>query len=146
MKNISELVREILENGHLMSLATVDDGGPWVSDVIYVHREPLEIFWMSDSNTRHSQAIHKDARVAATITIGDGKGGTNIGLQVSGIAEKVEGDILEIAAKHRAKRGKPTPKKEGEVLEGNESWYVLRPTKIELIYEPHFGFEKKKIL
>jgi uncharacterized protein YhbP (UPF0306 family) len=146
MKSIEVLVQEVLAKGHLMSLATIDDGGPWVSDVIYVHREPLEIFWMSDSNTRHSQAIHKDTRVAATITIGDGKGGTNIGLQISGTAEKVEGDILEVAAKHRAKRGKPAPQKEGEVLEGSESWYRLKPTKIELIYEPHFGFEKKKIL
>ena len=146
MKTVEELTKEILEQGHLMSLATIDDGGPWVSDVIYVHREPLEIFWMSDSNTRHSRAIHKDARVAATITIGDGKGGANIGLQISGIAEKIEGDILEVATKHRAKRGKPHPTKEGEILEDSESWYRLKPTKLELIYEPHFGFEKKKIL
>jgi len=35
-KNLRKLVKQILDKGYLMSLATVDGSGPWVSDVIYV--------------------------------------------------------------------------------------------------------------
>lgn len=133
-----------------MSLATIDAEGLWVSDLIFVHHagqtSEWDIYWMSDVAARHSRAVHANGQVAASITIGDGKGGTNMGLQISGTAEKIEGDILEGAAKHRAKRGKEAPKVMGEILEEGESWYRLKPTKIELIYEPEFGFERKKIL
>ena len=64
---------------------------------------------------------------------------------MEGKAQKIEGDILEIATKHRLKRGKPVPKREGEILDEGESWYKLTPAKIELIYEPILGFEKKKL-
>lgn len=130
-----------------MSLATLDAEGLWVSDLIFVHHagqtSEWDIYWMSDVAARHSRAVQTNGQAAASITIGDGKGGTNIGLQISGTAEKVEGDILEVAAKHRAKRGKAAPERVGEVLEEGESWYRLKPTKIELIYEPEFGFERK---
>lgn len=100
-------------------------------------------FW--EKATRHSQAISKNHIVAATITISNNPGEKNIGLQIEGIAEKVEGDMLEVARQHRKKRGKPEPEKEGETLDEGKSWYQLKPTKIELIYEPLFGFEKKII-
>ncbi|MBI5153532.1 MAG: hypothetical protein HZA36_03695, partial [Parcubacteria group bacterium] len=51
--NIRELVMGVLDRGHLMSLATVDAGGVWVSDVIYIHDEELNLYWMSDTEVRH---------------------------------------------------------------------------------------------
>jgi hypothetical protein len=33
-EEIKKLILEVLEVGHLMSLATADEGGVWVSDVI----------------------------------------------------------------------------------------------------------------
>lgn len=139
--NIKQLVKEVLEEGYLMSLGTVDDGGVWVADVIYVYDDQLHIYFMSDPGARHSQAILKNPNVSGTITV-SGKGEQNLGIQFSGIAEKIDGPRYDLAKKHFAKRGKPEPKESEDVLDG-DSWYMLKLKKIELISEKHFGFEKK---
>lgn len=145
MDDARDLVRKVLEQGYLMSLATVDESGPWVADVIYVFDENFTIYWLSKDITRHSKAILKNPAVAASITVSNNQGEDNVGLQLSGNVAKIEGDILEIASKHRLKRNKPIPKKPGEILEAGESWYKLTPKIIELIYEPKWGFVKQKI-
>lgn len=145
MEDIKKLIKEVLRKGYLMSLATHDNGGVWVSDVIFVETNSFELYWLSEVNSRHSKAVINNSQVAATITLSNNVGEKNIGLQIEGKAEKIEGDILEIAIKHRLKRGKPAPKKLGEILGNSESWYKLTLSKIELIYEPLFGFEKKKL-
>lgn len=144
MEDLRKIVDEVLEKGYLMSLATVDENGPWVSDVIFVN-ENLNIYWLSSENTRHSKAILKNSKTAATITLSNGQGEKNIGLQIEGNTEKIEGDVFEMAKKHRVKRNKPLPVKEGEILDPGESWYRLTPKKIEIIYEPLWGFEKKNL-
>lgn len=128
-----------------MSLATIDESGPWASDIIYVFDVKLNIYWLSHIKTRHSQAILKNPQVAGTITLSNRSKEDNIGIQFAGIAEKVEGDILDMAIKHRLKRGKPAPTKEGEILDPGESWYRLKPKFIDLIYEPLFGFKKERL-
>ena len=143
MDDTRSLIDSVLEKGYLMSLATIDQNGPWVADVIYVYDASLSIYWLSLESTRHSKAILKDPRVSGSITLSNNQGEDNIGVQIEGTAEKIEGDILEIATKHRLKRGKPAPTKEDEILDNGQSWYYLKPTKIELIYEPKFGFTKK---
>lgn len=145
MENIKKLIKEVLDKGYLMNLATIDEGGLWVCDVIYVPTDKFELYWLSETKSRHSKAIIKNSQVAATITISNNPGEKNMGLQIEGKAEKIEGDILEIAIKHRLKRKKPAPKKKGEILGVGESWYKITPIKIDLIHEPNFGFEKKKL-
>lgn len=142
MREVEKLIKDILERGYLMSLATVDKSGPWVADVIFVPMG-FNLYWLSEEKTRHSQAILKNPKVAVTITLSNKQGEDNIGLQIEGNAEKIDGDILEIATKHRLKRKKPAPKTLGEILGPGESWYKLTPKKIELIYEPKWGFKKK---
>lgn len=145
MNDIKELITKILQDGYLMSLATVNDDAPWVSDVIYVYDDKLNLYWLSEVNARHSKSITNNSKVSATITV-SGRGEPNVGIQLEGNAEKIEGDIFEMAIKHRLKRNKSAPEKEGDILGPSESWYILKPTKIELIYEPLFGFEKKQLL
>lgn len=145
MEDIKSLITTVLEKGYLMSLATVDEGGPWVSDVIYVHDEKWNLFWISETETRHSQAIEKNRRVAATVTVSNNPGEDNVGLQIEGVAEKIEGDSPELSRAHREKRKKPIPEEGSGILEEGESWYVLKPTNVELIYEPLFGFDKKTV-
>lgn len=142
MPDLQELVKSILEQGYLMSLGTVDDGGVWVSDVIYLHDDDFNLFWLSDPEVRHSRAVLVNPKVSATITVSNNAGEPNIGLQIEGVVEKLEGNNLELATQHRSKRKKSPPARDGEVEEG-DSWYRLRPTKIEIIHESHFGFEKQ---
>lgn len=143
MDDVKTLILEVLEKGYLMSLATVDEAGPWASEVVFVHDDELSIYWLSVPMTRHSQAILGDSRVAATIGLCYGREGEKIGLQIQGTAEKIEGDILAMAKKDAAKRGKPEPIEEGEIFQRGQSWYRLRPTKVDLIHQPLFGYEKK---
>lgn len=145
MKDVREIAKLIFEKGYLMSLGTVDEGGVWVSDLIYVNDENFNIYWLSRVDTRHSKAIMQNPKVACAITVNNDKEGQDMGLQIEGIVEKIEGDILEIATKHRLKRGKPVPKNLGEILDPGESWYKLKPTKIEVIYQPLFGYNKQTL-
>lgn len=144
MKDLQKILTDILDRGYLMSLGITDDGGVWVSDVIFVN-EGFKIYWISSESARHSKAIEKNPKVAATITLSNKSGEKNIGIQIMGTAKKIEGDVFELAKKHRIKRGKPAPTKAGEILDPDEFWYELTPTKIDIINEPLWGFDKKSL-
>lgn len=135
---------EVLDKGHLMSLATLDDGGVWVADVIYIYDDDLNIYWISDPEVRHSKAILKNKQVAGTITISNKSKELNLGIQFSANAEKIEGTRQDLAIKHLTKRGYPEPKETDDVLQG-DSWYMLRPSKIDLVDEENFGYDKKSL-
>jgi uncharacterized protein YhbP (UPF0306 family) len=137
---IKQLIHEVLEKGYLMSLATIDDGGVWVTDVIYIHDNNLKVYWVSDPAVRHSQAIAKNPLIAATITASSA-GESNFGIQVTGKATKLVGSRPDLAKKHWAKRKKPGPIP-NDWLEGDR-WYEFVPTQIDLIHEKYFGFEKQ---
>ncbi len=135
------LIQEVLEQGYLMSLATADSSGVWVSDVIYIHDEDLNIYWMSDPEVRHSQAVDQNNKAAGTITV-SGIGEDNLGIQFEGDIERIDGPRYDLAVKHFTKRNKPVPEEEEDVLQG-DSWYMLRPKKIQLTHERLFGFDKQ---
>ena len=142
--DIKSRILEVLDKGHLMSLATIDNGGLWVADVIYVFDEDLNIYWMSDPDVRHSKAILKNKQVAGTITISNKSKEPNLGIQFSGTAEKIDGARYDLAIKHLTKRGYPEPKETDDVLQG-DSWYVLHPVKIDLVDEENYGYNKKSL-
>ncbi|MDO8569255.1 MAG: pyridoxamine 5'-phosphate oxidase family protein [bacterium] len=142
--DIKAKILEVLDRGYLMSLATQDEGGLWVADVIYIYNEDLNIYWISDPDVRHSKALIENGRVAGTITISNKSKESNLGIQFSGKAEKIDGARYDLAIKHLTKRGYPEPKEIDDVLQG-DSWYVLRPTKIDLVDEENYGYDKKSI-
>ena len=140
--DLRKLIKNMLKKGYLMSLGTIDKGGVWVADVIFVNDE-FDIYWISETSTRHSKALKANPKVAATITLSNKSGEDNLGLQISGKAEKVKGGSLNLSVRHFAKRGKRAPKK--DILEEGEAWYKLTPKKIEIIHEKKFGFDKKAL-
>lgn len=137
-------VVEVLKNAHLMSLATVDSTGPWVADVIFVFDDDVNIYWMSDPDCRHSKALLRDARVAGSITVSDKSKQPNLGIQFEGRAEKLDGSRYDLGVLHYAKRGRVAPSEDEDVLQG-DSWYILKPLKIRLIDEEHFGYETQEV-
>ena len=141
-RDIKRLIKEVLEKGYLMSLGTVDEGGVCVSDVIYVFDDEFNLYWISDPDTRHSKAILRTSKVAGTITAVDR--GDELGVQFEGTAQKIEGARYDLAKKHLAKRNNSEPKETDDVLQG-DSWYGLKPVRIELIHKKFFGFEKQKL-
>jgi uncharacterized protein YhbP (UPF0306 family) len=141
MHDLKKLVKEVLEKGYLMSLGTVDKGGVWVADLIYVSDDELNIYWLSLPQARHSEAILKNPKVAAAVTPNDKE---DVGIQLEGVAEKLDGDVLKIANAYNKKRGRPLSNKEGEIFKyPGQSWYRLRPKRIELIHDRLFGREKQ---
>ena len=143
-EELEKIIREILPKGHLMSLATVDDGGPWVSDVIYIYDDALNLYWISDPATRHSKALLQNSNVALTITVSNKSKEPNEGLQIAGVAEKLEGKQYELTKLHWGKRGKPPPAEDSDYLEG-DLWYKITPKLIDIISEPLWGFNKQSI-
>lgn len=146
MVDINKRVKKVLEQGYLISLGTVDDGGVWVADVIYVHDDDFNIYWMSSPGFRHSTAILNNNNVAGAITVSQAPGEKDFGLQVSGCARKI-GKVISpnIAIRYLKKKKKFELEDIGKVLRDGYDWYVLEPTKIELIDQENFGFDKNDI-
>jgi uncharacterized protein YhbP (UPF0306 family) len=144
--DLPNLVRSILDKGYVMSLGTVDESGPWVTDLIFVHDNAFILYWISDVSVRHSLAIKKNPSVAVAVSLTNLSISEEVGVQIMGRAEKLTGDFLEIAVKHRIKRGMIPPKKEGDILGSGESWYALYPSKIDIIHTPLFGTSKKELI
>ncbi len=144
MIDTKQRIREILEKGYLLSLATADQNGPWVSDVRYVSDDDFTIYWMSDPNCRHSKTIDQNSLVAATIELNYNFGTPNLGLQISGYAKKLSVLRVDLAIKYVTRRGKPTPSQISNILKNGYSWYELKPSFIELNDEENFGFDNKQ--
>lgn len=145
MIDIKERIKKVLEQGYLLSLGTIDEGGPWVSDVIYISDDDFNLYWMSNTKFRHSEAIEKNNNVAGTITVSQKPGVLDFGLQIKGTSKKLEGLNLTLIAKYLKKKGKVVPDKVIDILLGGYAWYQMKPTTIELIDQENYNFDKKKI-
>jgi len=145
-KDIRTRVLEVLEHTHLMSLGTFDEGGVWVADVIFLYDTDLNIYWLSAPDTRHSKAIMKNIKVAGSITHSTKSKELNFGIQFEGSAERLDGVRFDLIMKHWTKRNHKIPdiSKALEVL-GGDCWYKLVPTRIELIDEVSFGFDRQEL-
>ncbi|MDE1762411.1 MAG: pyridoxamine 5'-phosphate oxidase family protein [Candidatus Micrarchaeota archaeon] len=146
---LKELVKGIIEKGYLMNLATADNGGPWVSPIVYTPGPELTVYWLSDSNSRHSKAIAANPKVSASISISDRPGIETEAIQLSGVAEVLEGDSMDLAVRRSKKLNIPTPKTLGETLVYNNKryggdfrWYKIIPKKVDILYKKKFGDNK----
>jgi uncharacterized protein YhbP (UPF0306 family) len=142
---IKKRILEILEKGYLLSLGTVDDGGVWVSEVIYIYDENFNIYWMSEPKNRHSKAIDMDSSVAGTITISNHFKEKDFGIQISGTAKKAEENKISLMIKYLKKRGVNIPSKPLDLMKKDFVWYKMTPTKIELVDQESFGYEKREL-
>ncbi len=142
MKDIvQKLAQDILDKGYFISLATLDDGGPWVSDVFYVADENWNIYWVSACETRHSKAIEQNKNVAGSIRITTTPQEPSEALQIAGHAEKVGEELSEELQKlFLLKRGR-----EKKAEAAGQSWYKLVPTKIRLTHQQTFKLEKQDV-
>lgn len=65
--NVEQLIREYMPNVLHMSLATSEDGKPWICEVHFSFDDELNIYFRSRITTRHAQEIAKNPRVAGNI-------------------------------------------------------------------------------
>lgn len=143
---LHELTKTVLERGYLMSLGIVDDDGPWVADVIYIFDDDFNLYWMSTTHRRHSKAIDGGHnRVAAAIAVTQGPEMPDEGLQISGVAQRLDKPSLELLKSWMKKKKEPVKTAIGAVLTGHV-WYKLTPDRIELIYQEKFGYDRQRVL
>jgi len=148
--DLRSLVEEILRDSREMVLATCQDGKPWAATLVFGHDENFNLYWMSREDTRHSREIAKNSKVAAAVNK-QPTGENAKGLQIEGNAYKLEKEEeIGAAREFFAKRGGdlPLPKtpQEAEPISPDSSWYVLKPTKIYVYYDPLFGYERKEFI
>jgi uncharacterized protein YhbP (UPF0306 family) len=84
---IEELIRQGLNQGKVMQLATVSEGQPWICTVHYVPDENMNVYWLSLPTRRHSQEIAKNNKVAITVPVKFDQ--PVIGIQIEGAAAEV---------------------------------------------------------
>ncbi len=141
MKDVRALVQEVLETGYLLSLASVDESGPWVSDVIYIADEKFNLYFISRLEFRHSKAFAKNPKAAGAITAAEKPEGQSTGVQLEGTVSQVQSIPQDALGRYTIKRrGKETWQ-----LAAGEAWYKFTPTKFDVIYEPLFGYTKKSL-
>ncbi|MDP2629156.1 MAG: hypothetical protein Q8P45_00420 [Candidatus Harrisonbacteria bacterium] len=146
---MKDRLKELLEKGYLLSLGIQDEKGPWVADVIYIYDEHFNIYWISDIGTRHSKAIENNQKGSGAITVSK-LGEHNFGIQLEGIARRLEGDHSELAKLYTQRRKKVLGEESvfdsvGKIKDKDESWYLIEPTMIGLIDEENFGFNRQEI-
>ncbi len=146
--DLRHLVEEVLGECRDMILATTDSNRPWAAELVFGHDANFNLYWLSDVSARHSRELEKNPNVAAVITVQPVGEIKDRGLQIEGIARKLEEEkIVGAAREYFAKRGTPKmPKTLEEVnkLTEGRSWYVLKPTKIYILDEKLFGYERKE--
>jgi uncharacterized protein len=97
-------IRAFLQANHVMSLATVVDGAPHASSLMYAAVD-FSLYWTSEPRTRHSQAIAGDARVAATVAPDYQDFRAIRGVQIAGRARRLaDPGEVEIARKLMCRR------------------------------------------
>lgn len=137
---VRDLSRKILDKGSFISLATHDDGGVWVSGLLYVLDSEYNIYWKSDDAVRHSQAILNNPNVAGTVIITAKPGETSEAVQIAGTAERITEVPEEVRRNYLVKRNKTS---ESDTTHPDTTWYKLIPQKVRLSYSPRFGYDKQ---
>lgn len=86
--DLRQRIGAFLDKWHVMSLATGGEDGPHAANLFYAC-DGLALVWVSAPNARHSRAIEKSPRVAATVAPDYSDFGVIKGLQIEGAAQQV---------------------------------------------------------
>lgn len=86
-----ETIRHMLEAHNTISLATCNDGEPWVASLFFASDKNLNLYFVSDYRTHHARDIEADGEAVATVN-DDCKSWADVkGLQIRGAVAKVAG-------------------------------------------------------
>ena len=97
-------VRAFLQANHVMSVATIVEGAPHAASVMYAAAD-FSLYWTSDPGVRHSQAIEREARVAATVAPDYEDFRAIRGMQIAGRAHRLrDAAEIELARKLMCRR------------------------------------------
>ncbi|MCC7325790.1 MAG: pyridoxamine 5'-phosphate oxidase family protein [Burkholderiales bacterium] len=143
-------IQAFLDAHHVMTLATGADGVAHAASLMYA-RTDFTLYWTSDPAVRHSRALEKEQRVAATIAPDYTDFRTIRGLQIAGCAQRlvVDADVMRARSVMEERYAFLHELGQGpEALSAayaRAGFYVLRPARITLIDNAR-GFGSKETL
>lgn len=143
-------IEAFLAAHHTVSFATVDDqGAPHAANVLYAP-DGLALYWMSDTETRHSRHIEARHRVTATVAPDYADFRLIRGLQIFGTARRLAGtESLATARRMVSRYGFLAELANGpaalRAAFDKAGFYCLEPARITLIDNTQ-GFGHKETL
>lgn len=88
--NYEEMLNQILDSNHYMTLATVDaDGNPWASPLTYVFDGEKYLYFISSNHSAHILNIAKNSRVSFAIFDSLQTVGNAFGVQGYGVVDRI---------------------------------------------------------
>ena len=129
------------------SLATIaEDGAPQSCNIMYVHDDALNLYWVSGTQSSHSMAIESDPRCSITIYAHVKSSLKNHGLQIRGEARLVtdEDEYKTILNLYAKKMAQPLVRPIIKQLMKSQPFYAFTPTWIRFCdSRVKFGFKEE---
>lgn len=103
--NPTDVMKNYLDQQHMMQLATVAEGQPWCCTVYFVVDDDYNLYWASLPTRRHSREIASHPQVAAAVPVKFVKGEPVAGMQFAGTAEMLDpsAEIRDVTKRYAAK-------------------------------------------
>lgn len=125
---LKKAILEYLEENRLMTVATSKGDTPWASTVFYAYDDKLNLYFMSDKETRKTVNILKNPKVAVTIDREQPAPGKVRGIQLEGAAQ-ISDDPSVFLARHAW----------GQSFLPNSKIIKITPSKIIYLSDEEFG-------
>jgi len=132
VENKAEKAEEISKEIRYLVIATSSkDGKPWISPVFYAFDDDYNLYWVSSKNSRHSELIRENPKVAVVIfnsTKGEGKGdAVYIEANVQELTDEKE--IEEAMKFYDSRASKPELRvKDPQNVVGEKEWRLYKAT------------------
>ena len=138
MNLIDKRIISFIKNHHILTLATINEKGPYCCTCFYVYLEEQNFFiFTSEENTKHVKDIREKNLTAGAIALETSMVGKIKGIQFTGITEVLTGNQLVLAKKIYLKKF-PIAR-----LSNLQLW-KMEPDFIKMT-DNQFGFGKKLI-
>lgn len=138
MNHPEKRVVEFINQHHVLTLATCVENNPWCANCFYIYLEEENCFvFTSDDNTRHVQDVLTNSTVAGSVVLETNTVGKIRGIQLRGVMERPEKELLKKAKKAYLKRFPYA------VLMKTSLW-IVTPNYIKMT-DNRLGFGKKLI-
>ncbi len=145
-------IRECLDSTFVGVLATAEKGGAWATPIYFIYDEEFNIYFMSDSKTRHIIDIEKAANVSVAVFMPAADShGFKVGIQIEGVATKVPDQDIEEVYMRRSMRltGSKTWNRwsnGGHLISSSGGVFIkITPKSMNYTDRRFFGGESKKI-
>lgn len=138
MQQPDDRILKMVKKHHVLTLATSSDDQPWCASCFYAWMSAENAFvFTSDETTRHGKESLENIKVAANIYLETKVIGKIRGVQIAGVLEKPEGELLDRVRKRYLKRFPYA-----RLME--TTMWILRPHILKMT-DNRLGFGKKLI-